>query len=168
MSFLFSDFIYPYSIEWDSFIHISIQHWEYFYIQWIRGGNNIFVIYPSSFENGSAKNTLKKLTHFADLEWNEAHLNYVLNGWEDKLRPRKYTFKKDEPYVNDAKFIASTMNSCAHSQQFAIDIYSKKHVVWINSAIRNVKHELKKRGLDESYISNYETKNFRVFICPET
>ena len=80
--FIFTDFIYPYGIDWESFIHISIQHWDNFYMWWIREGKNIFVIYPNSFFDGMAKDTLKKLAHYTNFEWNETRLNCILMDWE--------------------------------------------------------------------------------------
>ena len=135
---------------------------------WIREGKNIFLIYPNSFADGMAKDTLKKLARYTNYEWNETQLNCVLKEWESRHFRRKDPPKTNSFYMKSTRFIASTTNSCAQHKVLSIDIYSKKHFVWINSAIRNIKHELKERGLDTTYISRYKMENFNIHICPET
>ena len=44
-------------------------------------------------------------------------------------------------------------------------IYSRKHFMWINAAIRKVRSKVKKRRLDTSYISKYENTNIKLKYC---
>ena len=44
-------------------------------------------------------------------------------------------------------------------------VYSKKQVKWINSAIRNVRKAMKKRGLDDSHLRTYENSNVKLNYC---
>ena len=44
-------------------------------------------------------------------------------------------------------------------------IYSRKHFIWINAAIRKVRNKIKKRGLDTSSISKYENTNIKLKYC---
>ena len=164
---LFIDFIYPYGIAWDSFIQFAIQRWEDFYIQWIRHGKSIFVIYPDNFINGEAIYTSKNLTNFMDFEWNESRLNCSLKRQENKFSKRKQYSEKNPWNATTKRFIASSKNYCAPNQTYTLNIYSKKHFIWINSSIKTVKHELEKRNFDTSYISSYQTDHFRVYVCPE-
>ena len=140
---------------WDwtnNWILKTIQYWEQFYINWIRNGKKILVIYSENFEDGLFKNTLKKITDFLNFDWNEQRLNCVLKRKKDRFHQRKPSFTKGHSHTNFTAFIASKINYCATNETYTWNIYSKKHFIWINSAIRKVKHELKKRGLDSSYI----------------
>ena len=60
----------------------------------------------------------------------------------------------------------NNINDGANSTN-SFDVYTKKHDIWINSAIRKVKHEIERRGLDSSYIYDYENQNVRIHICGE-
>ena len=168
MTYLLTDFIYPYGDDWDKFIHQSIQHWEDFYIQWIRNEKNIFVIYPDSLVDDLRNSTLKDLANFMGFKWNEPRLNCVLKQIEDTFPRKKVNPETDDLDMTPKKFITSLRNSCISNQVYALDIYSKKHLIWINSSIRAVKHYLEKRGLDSTYISAYKKKYFRIYLCPAT
>ena len=168
MTYLCTGFIYPYGNDWEKFILLSIQHWEAFYIQWIRKEKNIFIIYPDSLVEDLAKTTLKDLATFRSLKWIDPRLNRLSKPIKE-LHPRsKDNLKTPHLDKKPKKFLASMTNSCVPSHIYTFDIYSKTHRIWINSSIRNVKHELEKRGLDLSYIFDGEKNYFRICICPDS
>ena len=45
------------------------------------------------------------------------------------------------------------------------NIYSRKHNIWINSAIRTVTKEAKKRGFDSSHLLSYTNTNIELNYC---
>ena len=139
MTYLLTDFIYPYGNDWDKFIHQSIQQWEDFYIQWILNEKNIFVIYPDSLVDDLRNTTLKNLANFMSFKLNELRLNCVLKQIEDTFPRKKENPETDHLDMTPKKLITSLRNSCVSNQICALDIYSKKHLIWINSSIRNVK-----------------------------
>ena len=166
ITYSFTGFIYPNGNDWDKFIYQTIQTWEDFYIEWIRDEKNIFVIYPDSFVHDLAKATLMDLAKFMGFEWNEKRLNCGLNTIGRTYTRRKSDPKKVHLDMETKKFIASFTKYCVPNPIYTLDIYSRKHLIWINSSIRAVKHYLEKRGLDSTYISAYKKKYFRIYLCP--
>ena len=45
------------------------------------------------------------------------------------------------------------------------NIYSRKHTIWINSAIKAVSKEAKKRGFDSSHLLSYKNTNVKLSYC---
>ena len=45
------------------------------------------------------------------------------------------------------------------------NIYSKKHIIWINSRIRTVGNKVKELGLDPSCMKNYENTIVKLRYC---
>ena len=125
-------------------------------------------MYPDSFTDSFAKDTLHNLTHFVNLEWSDRRLNCLLKHNENSSHRQEVRPEKKPSHIYPKRFIASSINSCAPNQTYSLNMYSKKHFVWINSSIRAVRYELEKRAIDSSYISNYEMEHFRVYVCPET
>ena len=168
MLYSFTGVMYPYGNDWDKFIQQSVQHWEDFYIQWIRNEKDIFIIYPDNFVGNLAKATLKDLANFLTFKWKDSRMNCLLKQIENLYRQRKNNPEQVQSDKKPKHFMASYTNSCVSNQIYKLDIYKKKHLIWINASIRSVKHELEKRGFDSSYISDYEMKNFRIYVCPKT
>ena len=44
-------------------------------------------------------------------------------------------------------------------------IYSKKHIIWINSAIRTISREAKIRGFDSLHLLSYQNSNLKLKYC---
>ena len=155
---------YPHGKDWDLFIHRSIQHWEHFYIQWISNPTKILVVYFDDLASERTENTLKSAITFLNLKINEDRLNCVLQHNEDTYRKQSDFLNKNILYANTTNFRAT--NSCILNEIYSFNMYTNTHVVWINSAIRRVKHELQKRGFEASRLSNYENTNLQINICP--
>ena len=162
-----ADFFYPFGWDWNNSVLTIIQYWEQFYIAWIRNGKSIFVTYPNNFVDSVIEDSLKKLTNFMDFEWNDRRFNCVLECDKEEAHRKKVPLVKSHLDMTSKRFFASKINSCAPNETYIWNIYSKTHIIWINSAIRNVKHELQKRGLDSSNISGFEHKHWRIYVCPK-
>ena len=108
-----------------------------------------------------------KVTKFLGIEWNEKRMNCVLKRNEARNHRRKARYENDRFDMKSKKFIASKTNSCFPNETAKWNIYDKKHFIWINSAIRKVKNELEKRGIDSSFLSNYIIRKWSIYICPE-
>ena len=156
---------YPHGKDWDRFVHSIIQHWEYFYIRWITNAKNILVIYFDDLTSGLTENALKKAIQFLNFQVHEHRLNCVLQHREDNFKEETAFLNRNVLEPRYTNFRAT--NTCISNELHTFNMYTKTHVVWINSAIRNIKHELKKRGFDASRLSDYENSNLKINICPE-
>ena len=107
---------------------------------------------------------MKQIIAFLNLELNERRLNCVLTHKEDIFKQETAFLNKNIPDTRPQNFRVS--NPCIQNELHTFEMYTRKHVVWINSAIRNVKRELKKKGFDSSHLSNYENSNLKINICP--
>ena len=159
-------------IEWDSAVHNAIQIWEDFYLRWLRAGKNILLVYYESLTEGFIEMSLRSVTSFLDVEWDDLRMKCISkynkgNGNKTKKR-KKGCINRGRLDSESIQLNTQTnnINNGANNTN-SFNIYTKKHVTWINSAIKNVKHEIERRGLDSSYISNYEGQNVRVTICAE-
>merc|ERR1712051_985481 len=162
------DFTYPHGWDWDnSFVQKEIQYWEQFYISWLRKEKDILVMYPDNFDSGLAENSLKKIANFMNFVWHEQRVKCSLKCNHEKFHRRQTPYEKGHIENKSKLFIASKLNTCGPNTTYTWNLYKRKHFIWINSAIRNVKHELKKRSLDFSHISDYKIKNWRIYVCPE-
>ena len=165
----FADFIYPHGWDWDnSFVSREIQYWEQFYLNWIRHGKGMLVLYPDNFASDLIRNTLKKIANFMSFEWNDRRVDCALKRDRERFPQKQGSYEKTKPKRKLKRFIASKMNSCSPNETYKWNIYKRKHFIWINSAIRNVKRELQNRGFDSTFISDYEMKHFMIYVCPET
>ena len=95
-------------------------------------------------------------------------MNCALKRNEVRNHRNKAHYEKDHFDMKSKQFIASKTNSCSPNETAKWNIYDKKHLIWINSAIRNVKYEIEKRGIDSSFLSNYIIRKWSIYICPET
>ena len=136
---------YAHGKDWDRFVHRSIQHWEQFYIQWIANTKKVLVVYLDDL-GSNLTNTFKNVITFLNLKSKTDFLN------------------KSILYAKTSNFGAT--NTCISDEPYSFNMYTKPHVVWINSAIKTVKNHLKKRGLNASRLSDYENTNLKINICP--
>ena len=106
---------------------------------------------------------------FLDFEWNEQRMRCLSKHNKGKFQRKKACLDKGHLDLKSVRLNVVQTNNIhegANSTD-SFDVYTKKHVIWINSAIRKVKHEIERRGLDSSYISNYKNQNVRINICGE-
>ena len=154
---------YPHGQDWDRFVHSLTQLWEHFYIQWITHVKEILVVYFDDLTSEVTDITLKNAIEFLKLQINEHRLNCVLQHKEDDFKVETAFLNKNTIYPKSTNFRAT--NNCLSNELHTFNMYTRTHVVWINSAIRTVKHTLKKRGIDTSRLSNYENGNLKINIC---
>ena len=142
--------------------------WEDFHLKWLRAGRNILLVYYEDLTAGFVDQNLKKITTFLDFEWNEQRMKCLSKHNKGKFQRKKACLDKGHLDLKSVKLDVETNNihDGANSTD-SFDVYTKKHVIWINSAIRKVKHEIERRGLDSTYISNYKNQNVRINICGE-
>ena len=95
--------------------------------------------------------TLEKIVKFMNFTVQKERLDCV-----SKYRKGKF-------YQN-GKCIPKTQKQDCDEDGF---IYSKKHVRWINSAIRKVNKAIKQRGFDNSHLQSYENINVKLPYCSE-
>ena len=156
-----------YLIGWDSFIHSSIQIWEYFYIQWIRHGKNTLVVFYDSLASDSFEDTLKTITKFLNFQWSKHRLGCILKYDNHPFQTNDTCLPKGHLDIT-SKHVNSYLTNCKTSREKCqFHIYTKKHIIWINSAIRNVQREIRDHGIDASLMSNYKDKNISLSICTE-
>ena len=143
--------------------------WEDFYLRWLRSARNILLVYYESLTAGFVEQNLKEITTFLDFEWNEQRMKCLSKHNKGKFQRKKACLDKGHLDLKSVRLNVIQTNNIhdgANSTN-SFDVYTKKHVIWINSAIRKVKHEIERRGLDSSYISNYKNQNVRINICGE-
>lgn len=156
-------------LDWDSFVHSSVQLWEDFYIQWIKNGKDTLLIYYDELLSSDLlENTLKNITHFLHMQWNDhrvwctfKHIN------KSNLLKNSTCFPKGHLDIKSKEFISHSTNCGASSVNCEFNIYTKRHIIWINSAIENVQREIEKRGLDSSLMPNYKHTNISLSICTD-
>ena len=141
--FLFSD--------WNNFLHISIQLWEKFYIDWLSSGKNILVVfYEDLLKEDIFIPTIERMVRFMNFTIDKERLNCV-----SKHRKGKF--------FQGAKCIGK--RRIQDNETFNGYIYSKKHIRWINSAIRKVKKAMEDRGLRGTHMDTYENTNIKLNYC---
>ena len=151
-------------LDWDSFVHSSVQSWEDFYIQWIKNGKDTLLIYYDSLSSDLLENTLKNITRFLHLQWNDHRVRCTFKHSNNKRQKHNTCFPKGHLDINSKEFMSHSTN-CGTSSEF--NIYTQRHMIWINSAIENVQREIEKRGLDSSLMPNYKNTNVSLSICTD-
>lgn len=155
-------------LDWDSFVHSSVQLWEDFYIQWIRNGKDTLVIYYDSLSSDLLENTLKNITRFLHLQWNDHRVRCTFKHSNNKLKKHNTCFPKGHLDIKSKEFMSHSTNcGSTSSVNCEFNIYTKRHMIWINSAIENVQREIEKRGLDSSLMPNYKNTNVSLSICTD-
>ena len=154
-------------LDWDSFVHSSVQSWEDFYIQWIKNGKDTLVIYYDSLSIDLLENTLKNITQFLHLQWNDDRVRCTFKHINNELQKNNTCFPKGHLDIKSMEFMSHSTNCGTSSVNCKFNIYTKRHIIWINSAIENVQREIEKRGLDSSLMSNYKNTNISLSICTD-
>ena len=118
-------------------------------MEWLINGNHILVIYYEELTEGNLKPALEKIIQFMNFTTHKERLDCV-------SKHRKGNFYQHAKCIPNAK---------KDDQQNNKYVYSAKHVRWVNSAIRRVNNEIKRRGFDDSYLNSYENNNFPLTYC---
>ena len=152
-------------VGWNSFIHSSIQLWEAFYIQWIKNGKNTLVVYYDNLVKESLEDTLQNITQFLHFQWNKHRIRCIFKHDIDTHQTNDTCLPKGLLDIASKQFISHSVNCGSAAEKCTFNIYAKKHIIWINSAIRNVQQEIKNHGVDSSVMSNYKNKNILLSVC---
>ena len=111
---------------------------------------------PDSFEK-----TLKAIIKFLHFDWDTTRFKCVLNHKNDK-------FNRKRRCIDNDSLDSSPYGSNVSNEKQKIDIYQKKHITWINSAINKVQLAMKKRNIDLTPLSSYKSSPVKIVFCPKT
>ena len=139
-------------LEWDNFVHILIQLWENLYLDWLTKGKNILVVFYEDFlEEETFIPTIERMVKFMNFTIDIGRLECVSKHRKGKFyQSVKCIQKRDQSENENVEYM-----------------YSKKHVRWINSAIRKVKNAMKDRGIDATKMNTYENTKIKLNYCPD-
>ena len=146
-----------YYLGWDSFVQTSIQAWNDFYVQWIRNAKNVLLISYEELRNDQLMNNLKRISKFLNFKVDQKRISCTIKYRQGKFRRNKtcYNIHGVEDKLCPKCFIENN----------TFNAFTKKQTIWINSAIRNVKKEIKSNGINPSLISGYENTKVFIDIC---
>ena len=85
----------------------------------------------------------------------------MLNHKNDK-------FNRKRRCIDNDSLDSSPYGSNVSNEKQKIDIYQKKHITWINSAINKVQLAMKKRNIDLTPLSSYKSSPVKIVFCPKT
>ena len=108
------------------------------------------LIYYEKLLSDELKSTLIKTVSFMNMTIDNDRLECTIKHSEGSF-PRK------AKCVNEGE----TKPNCNENG----NIYTRKHILWINSTIRKVRSKVKKLGLDISYFKNYENTIVKLRYC---
>ena len=110
--------------------------------------------YPESLERH-----LKLIIRFLDFEWDTERFKCLLNDNEGNFHRRRACIDKGSLGL-------ASFNSYMVNGKHTMDIYQKKHITWINSAISSIQLAFKKRSIDSTCLSDYKSNHVKIIICP--
>ena len=139
-----------FAIDWDNFVWIAIRSWEQFYLDWLTEGRELMLIYYEKLISDELKSTLVDTILSMNLTIDSERLECAIKHSEGIF-----------PRIEKCLSKESKKQKCNENEY----IYSRKHIMWVNAAIRKVRRKVKKRGLDTSSISKYENTNIKLKYC---
>ena len=120
--------------------------------EWLENGKHIVIIYYEELiQKDNLIPTLEKIVGFMNFKVPKERLSCVVKHQNGK-------------FIQNGKCITKTQKRACEEDDF---IYSKKHVRWINSAIRKVNKAIRNRGFDHSQLQAYENTNLKLPYCSE-
>ena len=136
-------------LDWDNFVRITIQSWEEFYLDWLIEGKDIMMVYYEKLKIDQLDSTLMDIASF---------LNHTIEN------------KRLDCFIKHSRDFERVENCIVTSEKERRNfknkyIYSKKHITWINSAIRAVSIEAKTRGFDSVHLLSYQNTNLKLKYC---
>ena len=121
-------------------------------------GKNILIIrYENLNHKGSLNRILRDVCNFLEFPIDENRLNCALKNECNRYKREKKCLK-----VSD-----SPSNGSKNEQLDNSDIFSQKHKLWINAAIRNVNTAICNREMNENSILSYTNTTVKFNICKE-
>ena len=119
-------------------------------MDWLVEGKNIMLIYYEKLQSDELKSTLTDTVTFMNMTIDN-------NRLECTSKHSNVSFFQTEKCVKNVEI----KSKCQENE----NIYSRKHIIWINSTIRTVRSKIKKLGLDPSYMKNYENTIVKLRYC---
>ena len=158
-----------------------MQTWENFYVQWLTKENNILMVFYEDLTNGPLHMLLNDISEYLDLAYTKTRIQCLLKYKEGNnifhRKPKCHNnglFGHDIgsiPFSNHSQLkcgnqpISTANYSVPLNEPCTLNIYTKKHITWINSAIRRVKRATKERGASWPGVSQYENTQVKINIC---
>ena len=139
---------YLFTKDWDNFVWYSIHSWEQFYLDWLTEATHIMLVYYEKLQSDELESTLSDTIAFMNMTIDNKRLDCTIKHSQGIFPRKEKCIKKED-----------VQPKCNQS------IYSRKHNIWINSAIRTVRSKVKKLGLDNSYMKNYENTIVNIKYC---
>ena len=119
-------------------------------MDWLVEGKNIMLIYYEKLLSVELKSTLIETVSFMNMTIDNDRLECTIKHSEGSFPRKAKCIKKGE-----------TKPNCNEND----NIFTRKHILWINSTIRKVRSKVKKLGLDISYFKNYENTIVKLRYC---
>ena len=119
-------------------------------MDWLTEASHIMLIYYEKLLSDELKSTLSDTVSFMNMTINHNRLECTIKHSNVSFSQKEKCVKKEEM---KPKF------------QENANIYSKKHIIWINSRIRTVGNKVKELGLDPSCMKNYENTIVKLRYC---
>lgn len=107
------------------------------------------MVYYEKLRTNQLESTLMEMAAFMNHTINNDRLKCFVKHLNDFQRKKKcigHSIKEERKFEN-------------------INIYSRKHTIWINSAIKTVTKAAKKRGFDSSHLLSYLNTNIKLNYC---
>ena len=111
----------------------------------------------TSFPERLEKN-LKEIIKFIDFKWDTERFKCLLNDNEGKFHRMKRCIDNSSLDLTSSRLNFDNRNA-------TMDIYQKKHIIWIRSSINKVQIAMKERGIDSTYLSRYISNHVKIVIC---
>lgn len=111
----------------------------------------------TSFPERLEKN-LKEIIKFIDFKWDTERFKCLLNDNEGKFHRMKRCIDNSSLDLTSSRLNFDNRNA-------TMDIYQKKHIIWIQSSITKVQQAMKERSIDSTYLSRYISKHVKIVFC---
>ena len=119
-------------------------------MDWLTEASHIMLIYYEKLQSDELKSTLSDTISFMNMTIDNNRLECTIKHSNERFSQKKKCIKNEE-----------MKRKCNENE----NIYSRKHIIWINSTIRTVRSKIKKLGMDTSYIKNYENTIVKLRYC---
>ena len=119
-------------------------------MDWLTEATHIMLIYYEKLRSNEVKSTLSDAIAFMNITIDNNRLDCTIKHFTGSFPRKEKCIKKED--IKQKRIENES-------------IYSRKHIIWINSAIRTLRRKLKKLGLDTSYMKNYENTIVYIKYC---
>ena len=119
-------------------------------MDWLTEATHIMPIYYEQLQSDKLKFALSDTVAFMNMTIDNSRLDCTIKHSQGSFPRKEKCIKKED-----------IKPKCIENE----NIYSRKHIIWINYAIRTVRSKVKKLGLDTSYMKNYENTIVNIKYC---